>query len=460
MNFRVATVVDFTRAEELAGRLAAAVSSRRLYGADHALTNHARRAFVAALLDFLEDDAAPETFRLVSDGGALTVEGIPLSRASLFGKLLCRLESVGLSGIGFTGRVSDKSIAALVDWLAERDGLPPKSGFPGVELIAESVGAGGRVARDPADLLVDRVPEMRLPLRIYRTAAQALEAAMKDLRAGRDLNLHELSEISEWVAEEAFRSGLQLIGPTRFVRQDEDTLQHSVHVFLITTALLQPFAKSARELAEIAQAALLHDIGKSRVPAEIVGKRGKLTEAELELMRRHPEYGAEILRGYDAMSPLAIEVAYCHHMRDGGHGYPRPVLPIKPGPVTHVVQVADMFEALTAKRSYKESSTVDEAVRILVATAGMESRKPALWLLLGRLTGSPPGSEVVLSSGERAVVVRAHEDAPKKPLVRVLSDAAGAPLEEPRLVDLRSATPQRVVEKVYLRPSSVQTVEA
>lgn len=460
MSFRVATVVDFTRAEELAERLAAAVSSRRLYGSDHMRTNHARRAFVAALLDFLEDDAAPDAFRLVSDGGALTVEGIPLSRASLFGKLLCRLEGVGLAGLGFTERVSDKSIASLVDWLAERDGLPPKGGFAGVELIAESVGLGARLARDPADLLVDRVPEMRLPLRIYRTAVQALEAAMRDLRAGRDLNVHELAEISEWVAEEAFRSGLQLIGPTRFVRQDEGTLQHSINVFLITTALLQPFAKSARELAEIAQAALLHDVGKSRVPAEVVGKRGRLTEAELQLMRRHPEYGAEILGRYDAMSPLAIEVAYCHHMRDGGHGYPKPVLPLEPGPVTHVVQVADMFEALTAKRSYKESYTVDEAVRILVGTPGMESRKPALWLLLGRLTGSPPGSEVVLSSGERAVVVRAHQDAPKKPLVRILADSGGAPVEEARLVDLRSATPERVVEKVYLRPSAVQVVES
>jgi len=459
MNFRVGSVVDFTRAEELAERFAVAVSARRLYGTEHMRSSHARRAFVAALLDYLDENGGPDAFRFISDGSSLTVEGIPLSRGSLFGKLLSRLESVGLAGLGFTSGISDRSVGSLLDWVILRDGLPPAEGFAGVELITESVGGGSRGARDPSDALVEMVPEMRLPLRLYRTAVQALESAMKDLRTGSEINLHEVSEICEWVAEESFRCGLQLMGPTRFVRQDEGTLQHSINVFLITASLLQPFVKSPKELAEIAQAALLHDIGKSRIPIEIVNKRGRLTDDEMNLMRRHPEFGAEILRQYDRMSPLTIEVAYCHHMRDGGHGYPHPVLPIEPGPVTAVLQVADMFEALTAKRSYKESYTVDEAVRILVETPGMESRKPALWLLLGRLTGSPPGSEVLLNTGERAVVVRAHEDSPKTPLVRILGDAEGAGQAESVLVDLRSDATRRFISKVFLRPSTVQTVE-
>jgi hypothetical protein len=96
---------------------------------------------------------------------------------------------------------------------------------------------------------------------------------------------------------------------------------------------------------------------------------------------------------------------------------------------------------------------VKEATEILQHMPGMDSKRPALELLLARLTDSPPGSEVILSSGERARVVRSNEDAPDRPIVRLVTDAGGAPLETTEVLDLREE-PSRSIAQVILRPTA------
>ena len=157
--------------------------------------------------------------------------------------------------------------------------------------------------------------------------------------------------------------------------------------------------------------------------------------------------------------PLAVEVAYCHHMRDDGLGYPVPALPILPGPITNIIQVADMFEALTAHRPYHQPLSAEEAVGCILSTKGMQSKRAALGLLLQRLTNSPPGSEVTLRSGERCLVIRSFADRPDHPLVRVLANPDGTPVAEPHDIDLREAAAEeeRPIREVHLKPSILRT---
>ena len=173
-------------------------------------------------------------------------------------------------------------------------------------------------------------------------------------------------------------------------------------------------------------------------------------------MRQQSELGAQVLASYPELEAIDVEVAYCHHMRDNGHGYPNTKLPVKPGPVTAVVQVADMFEALTAHRPYKRSMSVMEAVHAIKTTPGMESKHAAIQLLMSHLTVSPPGSEVILASGERGVVIDANPKDPVRPLVMLMTDADGETLPEPRTLDLHedrneARSGERYVKKVILR---------
>ena len=93
---------------------------------------------------------------------------------------------------------------------------------------------------------------------------------------------------------------------------------------------------------------------------DVEGVLEQITEEEFAVMRRHPELGAQLLASYPELDPIDIEVAYCHHMRDENLGYPNPAFPVKPGPVTAVVQVADMFEALTAHHDGYAVAPVNE----------------------------------------------------------------------------------------------------
>jgi HD-GYP domain-containing protein (c-di-GMP phosphodiesterase class II) len=322
--------------------------------------------------------------------------------------------------------------------------------LPGIELYAKR-----RNDDEPVESEANATgtPEFRVPTRIYQSAARSLDQLMNRVRHGESVKLDDVTALVECVVEEVTATGTRILGPIHLTPADSFTFQHSINVFLIATTLLQPFAGSRDELLAMAQAALLHDIGKSRIPAAILNKRSDLAADELAVMRQHPVLGARVLLELGGVDPLAVEVAYCHHMHDEGLGYPDSILPIKPGPVTRIVQVADMFEALTAARPYKERLSVKEATEILQHMPGMDSKRPALELLLARLTDSPPGSEVILSSGERARVVRSNEDAPDRPIVRLVTDAGGAPLETTEVLDLREE-PSRSIAQVILRPTA------
>ena len=297
------------------------------------------------------------------------------------------------------------------------------------------------------------IPDFNLPHEIHRTSARVLDRVMEEARSGSQIDFHEIIELTNWVSDAAFTHGTRLVSPTQ-MRHDPYTFHHSVNVFLISVSLLEPFARDHEELSRFALAALLHDVGKSRVPHEVLHKRGRLTEEEFQVMRQHPVHGAEILADSEMTDPLVIEAAYCHHMRDDGLGYPNPELDIEPGAVTSIIQVADMFEALTAHRPYHRGRSAWDAVNIILQTPGMDSRRPAIALLIDRLTQSPPGSEVTLHTGEKAIVVKTFDDAPRRPLVHVIEDADGHQLDEPRELDLREATDSaEPIVEICLKPS-------
>jgi len=413
--------VDLEGAEILTRSFMAAVAIRRIYALDHHRARIARESLVGALQAHLSN---PETgrFYITASDGMLAHEGIPLgTREGPLGQLALLLEERRCGGITFREGVMSAALGKVIDWLADRNAQPPPRNLGCVDF--HPLGAGDNVEEgDDAMSVSDVVPEFLMPNQIHQTAQSVMTHVMDDMRMGREIDFTEIIELTQWTSEAAYSHGMQLIAPTQTKHYDNYTLNHSVNVFLIATTLMQSFARDREELARFSQAALLHDVGKSRVPAEILHKKDRLSDDEFAIIRRHPEYGAEMLHRCPHVDPLAIEVAYAHHMRDGGLGYPSPTLPIKPGPVSAFVQVADMFEALTAQK---------------------------------RLTASPPGSEVHLRSGERGVVVQTHEDDPKRPLVRIVEDSQGNEVDDPYELDLREHDLESPIARVCLKPSSV-----
>lgn len=447
--------VDVDRAELVSRALAAALSARRIYARGHTRSRKSTRDLLHALQDFF-GGSEHTRFRVLATGGLLLHQGIPLGSGKGAISAVARLiETHDCGGLIFSPRLTEASLGTLLDWLSARAPAATPPFCEGIEVLPPGMGDHARPSLAEGVAMAEKIPEFELAHQIQRTAASVLENVMDDMRDGRDVDFKEIVELTDWTAEAAYELGTRLAAPTRLHTHDRYTFHHSVNVFLISTTLLQPFARTREELARFSQAALLHDVGKSRVPREILHKKGALTPEEFAVIRRHPEYGAEILQCCPHTDPLAVEVAYCHHMRDDGLGYPDPRVPVRPGPIAAIVQVADMFEALTAARPYHEGISTAAAVEKILATPGMGSKKPAIVLLLERLTNSPPGSEVRLGGGERGFVLETFAETPHLPRVRITQDARGEPLAEPYDVDLRAvAGPgERPVLQVFLKPS-------
>ncbi|MCI5157680.1 MAG: HD domain-containing protein [Candidatus Electrothrix sp. AUS1_2] len=190
------------------------------------------------------------------------------------------------------------------------------------------------------------------------------------------------------------------------------------------------------QLVDIGTAALLHDVGKGRIPSEIIYKRGRLTDEEFALMRSHPEFGAEILLEHKEATPMQIAAAWGHHIRFDGGGYPASPSWAVRSRFIHLIQICDVFEALTAVRPYKPSITPLAAFGIMVNDKG--AFDPGLLSAFITALGIyPPGSQVRLNNGYRATVVATGREI-DKPKVRITHDRTGAEIdtEKAPVVDL------------------------
>ena len=208
---------------------------------------------------------------------------------------------------------------------------------------------------------------------------------------------------------------------------DRFTVGHSVRVALLALQVARGLGASRDQLVRVGAAALMHDIGKSKVPQEVLFKQGRLTEDEWYWMAQHPRLGAQILiEQHENVDPRTIGAAFCHHMGPAGGGYPEPMMPMQPSATSSLIRVCDVFEALTAVRPYKRALTPIEAFAVM-------HRNPddfdARWLnsFVKTLGLFPTGTRVQLVDGSDGVVVAQGSDL-LRPEVRLLTGAGGATL--------------------------------
>jgi HD-GYP domain-containing protein (c-di-GMP phosphodiesterase class II) len=151
---------------------------------------------------------------------------------------------------------------------------------------------------------------------------------------------------------------------------DEYTYTHSTNVCILNLAQARLLGIEGQALHEIGVAAMLHDIGKLFVPAEILQKPGQLDDREWAIMQEHPRKGAEYLFETPGVPRLAVIAAYEHHMRFDGTGYPRVSRPWQQHLVSQMTTISDFFDALRTHRSYRQSLTLDTVTNILLDQAG------------------------------------------------------------------------------------------
>jgi len=231
-----------------------------------------------------------------------------------------------------------------------------------------------------------------------------------------------------------------LVALTTFKCGEYDMSSHMVNVAILTMAQAEGLGIDGLLLREFGLAALMHDIGKVRTPAEILHKPDKLSEWEFEIMKRHTVEGAAILTRTPDIPAVAPVVALEHHRRLDGSGYPHraPGASISVG--TMLCSIADVYDAMRSQRLYQRSRSADRVLDVLTENAGQHFDARLVGQFVQLVGIYPVGTLVRLNTGEVAVVLKTYLLDLHRPEVRVLLDRTGRRLERPYDVNLWDAT--------------------
>jgi putative nucleotidyltransferase with HDIG domain len=256
----------------------------------------------------------------------------------------------------------------------------------------------------------------------YEESLLRARDAFESVAAGRGLDTVRVRELVQLLIYKVAKSSAAL-GQILAVKQYENfTYCHSVNVAMLSLLLGRQIGLDDRSLNALVEAALLHDIGKTRVPLDVLRKPAALDKRERRLMEAHTTFGAEILVEVDGLMPLTPTVALEHHRAARGGGYPDLGDGVVPHVMSQIVSVADIYEAITGARSYQDPAFPEQACLILARLAGEKLNTAFVKMFVNAITFFPVGSVVRTDRGEVGVVVRTT---PGDPLHPILALAAG-----------------------------------
>lgn len=228
---------------------------------------------------------------------------------------------------------------------------------------------------------------------------------------------------------------------------DNYTFSHSVNVAILSTMTAIALGCKKKELKNIGLGVFLHDLGKIMIPLSILNKPGSLDEKEVEEMRRHPEYGYNLIKYKDTFSYPSLAIICNHHERIDGSGYPQGLTEKDLDLYSKICAVADVYDALTSDRPYRSGMVSHKAMEILESeSAGFDLQ--VLQTFYRHVAAYPVGTIVGLSNGLLGVVIENTYSYPTRPRIRVFAERESfLPLkhEEIDLIETLNV----VVEKVY-----------
>lgn len=433
------------QAEELGRALIAAFKSAALYAPDHPGT----RKQVERTYDGLRRVARDRERALVRFvQGNLIVGRYPImDDKSFYATLADRLAERGIGGMvfmkGFTldDVLKLAGVTAMGPVALQGVGGPSKAlemaGVTRIRIISPKQAIGmteDGLGEDPQAVYVDTVREV--------------SAAVRTARHDVTLNIEGLGPIVERLLNVEVYDPYPLLLLTATKRYDDYLAYHMVNTAVLALALggLQAVAES--ELREVAFGYLLFDIGMARLPREMLEKPRALGPAERQVMVRHPEVALALLQRSPGIPARALKVIEEHHLGLGLTGYPERLHGAAPDRLSSNLRAADMYDALTSVRPFRNARLPSQALASLDRLGGTELPRETV-TALGQLLGDPPiGSTVRLDSGELALISRPSGDDGTGARVILLARPSGEPYRQRLEVRLEDPPIQRTIVAV------------
>ncbi len=246
---------------------------------------------------------------------------------------------------------------------------------------------------------------------------------IEQVRSGRPIDRNDLEEAVNIFYPEVINTGNMFTQLWALRSKDEYTMQHSIAVGAFGVKICQLLNLPEKIAKQVGMAGMMHDIGKVRIPDTILNKSGALTEAEWDQMKKHPQYGYEILRSSgDVEHEIQLAVLQ-HHERLDRRGYPLNLSPNIIHLFSRILAIADSFDAMTSERVYRKPLSVFAAAEELMADAYKGKLDPRIVILfVDYIVDMTPGQKVLLNTGQIAEVILSNKSEPTRPLVRVDSE--------------------------------------
>ncbi len=293
--------------------------------------------------------------------------------------------------------------------------------------------------------------------RTYAQSVAVTREVINSVRMGQVTSIKKIKRVVQSIVDQILNEETSMLGLTTIRDYDEYTFTHSVNVCIFSVALGRRLGLSKLQLYDLGLAALFHDLGKSRVPLDVLNKKDGLTEDDWRWLASHPWLGVLALfhmRGQQDLPYRAMIVAFEHHMKIDLTGYPRAVRPREQSIFSRIVAVADGFDAATTRRAYQAVPHSPAAVLAGMRENPRRGFDPVVVKGFINLLGIfPVGTLVVLDTFELAIVHASspRPDALSRPIVRIVSDDRGNILYPGHLVDLSETTQAGAFKRTIIK---------
>jgi HD-GYP domain-containing protein (c-di-GMP phosphodiesterase class II) len=435
----------------------AALRAIRLYPLENAAVQNAAEELTSLTKDLLEHEHELE---MRVSGEFVFINSVrlrlDLDNYASFSHLLSVFRAAGI------GSLHLHTVPALKDWqrflafLNQPSNLEPEERFEELngklqqqELTVFELGEPMAQRENEQD----REKSKEVAKKTYAQSVAVTKDLMTSVRLGRSPNIKKIKRVVQGIVDQILNEETSLIGLTTIRDYDEYTFTHSVNVCIFSVALGKRLGFGKIQLYDLGMAALFHDIGKSRVPSEVLNKTGGLSDDEWRLIAAHPWLGALTLfqlRGQQELPYRAMIVAHEHHMKIDLTGYPRPIRERSLSMFSKIVAVADGFDAATSRRSYQTVPLTPAQVMAEMRDNARRGMDPVVVKAFINLTGIyPVGTLVILDTFELGIVHAANPIAEmlSRPVVRIISDEQGNLMQPGTLTDLA----EQSADGVFLR---------
>ncbi len=433
------------------------ISTRRLYFSNHPKVISYAKTFLKELAAFFEANDKDEFFVGVIEGHFI-FNGKRLFGPTVVGRqLILFMEMLRCGGISFKKGLTVAEVSDFMDLahgqfspmnsLQEARDLFKKHGLTSITLSGhynDQPGMGGPDTKRPWEGQ-ETGGFLQSPALIYQALFDVVTRTHGEAAFNRELDIDSARSVSEFMLRFTQANFADVMQYIHYPDYDSYTIGHSVRVSSIAVFLGMKMNWPEEDILAIGTAGILHDVGKSKIASEILYKTSSLSDDEFRIIQGHPQVGAELLLAQKNTSPVDIAASWGHHLRYDGRGYPQ-----QPGgwavrsPVIALLQICDVFEALTAVRPYKPAMAPQRAFSIMTTDAGA-FHPGLLSAFIANIGLYPPGTYVELSDGRIGMVTGAGKIL-DRPRVKITQQPEGSRLamEERYDVDLGAIARNRL----------------